>query len=90
MIHSGNSRRIQSDRIAALAWRPVSALRCWWAQLPLITPTPASAKVEFAGQTGLPCGQCHTNPAGSGRSKPAEVQGQWLQGEEVAQLSVSQ
>ena len=30
----------------------------------------AQAKPEFAGQTGLPCGQCHVNPAGSGKLKP--------------------
>ncbi|HXD46775.1 MAG TPA: hypothetical protein VN655_16735 [Pseudolabrys sp.] len=32
--------------------------------------TPASAKPEFAAQTGLPCGQCHVNAAGSGKLKP--------------------
>jgi len=32
-------------------------------------PTPASAKPEFAAQTGMPCGQCHTNPAGGGKLK---------------------
>jgi hypothetical protein len=29
----------------------------------------AMAKPEFAQKTGLPCGQCHTNPAGSGKLK---------------------
>lgn len=31
---------------------------------------PAQAKPEFAAQTGLPCGQCHKNPAGGGPLKP--------------------
>jgi hypothetical protein len=32
---------------------------------------PASAKPEFAAQTGKPCGFCHQNPAGGGALKPA-------------------
>jgi hypothetical protein len=35
----------------------------------LFTPSPVSAKPEFAAQTGLPCGQCHVNPAGGGDLK---------------------
>jgi hypothetical protein len=30
---------------------------------------PATAKPEFSAQTKLPCGQCHTNPAGGGKLK---------------------
>jgi hypothetical protein len=30
----------------------------------LVAPRPAQAKSEFTAQTGLPCGQCHVNPAG--------------------------
>jgi len=33
------------------------------------TPREASAKPEFAAQTGMPCGQCHANPAGGGKLK---------------------
>ena len=29
----------------------------------------ASAKPEFSQQTSLPCGQCHSNPAGGGKLK---------------------
>jgi hypothetical protein len=31
--------------------------------------SPANAKPEFSAQTKLPCGQCHTNPAGGGKLK---------------------
>lgn len=32
----------------------------------LVTPRPAQALPKFAADTGLPCGQCHVNPAGGG------------------------
>jgi len=35
----------------------------------VLVATPAKAKPEFAAQTKLPCGQCHTNPAGGGKLK---------------------
>jgi hypothetical protein len=35
----------------------------------VIGPREAVAKAEFTGQTGLPCGQCHSNPAGGGDLK---------------------
>jgi len=35
----------------------------------LAGPRVAQAKPEFAAQTGLPCGQCHVNPAGGGKLK---------------------
>jgi hypothetical protein len=31
---------------------------------------PANAKPEFAAQTKLACGQCHTNATGGGKLKP--------------------
>jgi len=37
----------------------------------LIGTQPASAKPEFAAQTGKPCRTCHQNPAGGGALKPA-------------------
>ena len=37
----------------------------------VISSQPASAKPEFAAQTGKPCGFCHQNPAGGGALKPA-------------------
>ena len=36
----------------------------------LIDSRSASAKPEFAAQTGKPCGTCHQNPAGGGALKP--------------------
>jgi hypothetical protein len=50
-----------------------------WTGLPLAaalvtaivsSPGPAVAKPEFAAKTGLPCSNCHVNPAGSGPLKP--------------------
>lgn len=35
----------------------------------MLMPRQAAAKPEFAAQTGLPCGQCHSNPAGGGKLK---------------------
>ena len=35
----------------------------------VVGTAPANAKPEFAAQTGLPCGQCHQNPAGGGKLK---------------------
>jgi hypothetical protein len=32
-------------------------------------PRQATAKQEYAQQTGLPCGQCHRNPSGGGTLK---------------------
>ena len=54
------------------------ALACGTAAAMLIVGTislvgsqSASAKPEFAAQTGKPCGNCHQNPAGGGALKPA-------------------
>ncbi len=35
----------------------------------ILTPSPASAKPEYAAQTHLACGKCHVNPAGGGALK---------------------
>jgi len=40
------------------------------ALMTFIAPTSASAKPEFAAQTGKPCGTCHQSPAGGGALKP--------------------
>jgi hypothetical protein len=71
MVHSGHRDTFNSIRTAA---------RCTVAGIgtallvgmigALTVSTPASAKPEFAAQTGLPCGQCHANPAGGGKLKP--------------------
>jgi hypothetical protein len=31
-----------------------------------VAPREAAATPAYASQTGLPCGKCHTNPAGGG------------------------
>ena len=35
----------------------------------ILLPRKAAATPVFAQQTGLPCGQCHENPAGGGKLK---------------------
>ena len=35
----------------------------------IVSSREAAAKPEFATQTKLPCGQCHSNPAGGGKLK---------------------
>jgi hypothetical protein len=35
----------------------------------IVLPQNAAATPVFAQQTGLPCGQCHENPAGGGKLK---------------------
>jgi hypothetical protein len=45
------------------------ALGGFLAAVVLFAPREAAAKPEFSSQTGLPCGQCHANPAGGGDLK---------------------
>ncbi len=68
-----NGRPVRDERIVK---NVLSASACalgataLLAAVMLVTaPRHASAKPEFAAQTGLPCGQCHTNPAGGGKLK---------------------
>jgi hypothetical protein len=35
-----------------------------------VTSGPAEATPQFAQQTKMPCGQCHSNPGGGGKLKP--------------------
>lgn len=35
----------------------------------VVVPRQAAATPVYAQQTGLPCGQCHVNPAGGGKLK---------------------
>ena len=70
MVHAGirgmpKTIRINTLRIAVVIGATIFASTA----IAFLTPSPASAKPEFAAQTGLPCGQCHTNPAGGGKLK---------------------
>jgi hypothetical protein len=70
MAHSGIRNTSNPIRITGFyAAAGISATLVIGATV-LFTPTPASAKPEFAAQTGKPCGQCHVNPAGGGALKP--------------------
>lgn len=68
-----NGRQVRDDRIAK---KILSASACTLgaatllaAAMLVVTPREAAAKPEFAAQTGMPCGQCHANPAGGGKLK---------------------
>ena len=70
MVHSGIHGTSNPIRIAALCTTAgIGAALLVGVTAALIASTPASAKPEFAAQTGLPCGQCHANPAGGGKLK---------------------
>jgi hypothetical protein len=71
MVHSGRRNVSNSIRTATLctgAGMGIALLVGMTAAL--VVSTPATAKPEFAAQTGMPCGQCHANPAGGGKLKP--------------------
>jgi hypothetical protein len=62
----------QNNQFALITLRigaPILAVAGLLAILVIAAPREAAAKPEFAGQTGLPCGQCHSNPAGGGKLK---------------------
>jgi hypothetical protein len=62
-------QNVQTMRIAFRTGASVVAIAALLAMAVTIMPRQASAKPEFAAQTGLPCGQCHSNPAGGGKLK---------------------
>ena len=61
-VHQVCNDRILSASACALGVVAAAAML-------VATPRQASAKPEFSAQTGLPCGQCHANPAGGGKLK---------------------
>lgn len=70
MKHSatcGVSNRIRTGALCLGAG--IAATLLLGATATLIGTTAANAKPEFAAQTGMPCGQCHQNPAGGGKLK---------------------
>lgn len=71
MVHSGRRDASNSIRTAALyTVAGIGTALLVSMTVALSVSTPATAKPEFAAQTGLPCGQCHQNPAGGGALKP--------------------
>ena len=60
------SHAVQYSRVAAT----FCVIFLAGALIAFIAPTSASAKPEFAAQTGKACGACHQNPAGGGALKP--------------------
>jgi len=70
LVHTGirgTPKKIRSDVVRVTVGTAAAVLAS--ATVGLITPTPGQAKVEFAAQTSLPCGQCDVNPAGDGKLK---------------------
>lgn len=65
---SSTSQRITTMTIAGTVG--IMAAMLVAAMTLTVAPREAEAKPEFAQQTGLPCGQCHVNPGGSGKLKP--------------------
>ena len=65
----GNKRIIPSNSVLPVAAIGIGAALLVFGAAMVVGPRQALAKPEFAAQTGLPCGQCHVNPAGSGKLK---------------------
>ena len=56
--------------LLGIAGASTVAMATWVAATMLfVLPRKAAATPVFAQQTGLPCGQCHENPAGGGKLK---------------------
>jgi len=66
MAHSAVQNSLGAGRVVAAFCVALLA----GALITFVAPTSASAKPEFAAQTGKPCGTCHQNPAGGGALKP--------------------
>lgn len=66
------SQRVSTSRVTAQGMLIAGAsafaiIALAAASMLVVSSERASAKAEFAQQTKLPCGQCHSNPAGSGK-----------------------
>jgi len=61
--------QVCNDRILSASACALGVVALTAAAMLVATPRQASAKPEFSAQTGLPCGQCHANPAGGGKLK---------------------
>jgi hypothetical protein len=67
--HVMTIQNAQSALIAIRTGASILAAAGLLATAVTVAPRNAAAKPEFAAQTGLPCGQCHSNPAGGGKLK---------------------
>jgi hypothetical protein len=54
-------------------WRVILAGAAGWAlagTMLIVAPSQVAATLAYTRQTGLPCGQCHENPAGGRKLTP--------------------
>ncbi len=65
MHHVANRLR-PAAVLAGIAGCAVATL-LFAATILVVAPREAAATAAYAQQTGLPCGQCHVNPAGAGK-----------------------
>jgi hypothetical protein len=69
VIDVGAARAASARRVFLRIGLPLAASLAMGTAI-VSLPGPAAAKPEFAAKTGLPCSNCHVNPAGSGPLKP--------------------
>jgi len=69
MLHTENDLSKRRGAVLVPVVIGIAAALLIGGSIVLIAPRDAAAKPEFAAQTGLPCGQCHVNPAGGGKLK---------------------
>jgi glycine/D-amino acid oxidase-like deaminating enzyme len=71
MTDTRNSRSLRVAATIVLAGATGLAAAVLLAAAALtVAPRTAEALPQYAQQTGLPCAQCHVNPAGGGKLKP--------------------
>jgi len=63
------NQNTQSALVAFRTGASILAVAGLLAMAVTLAPRHAAAKPEYSAQTSLPCGQCHTNPAGGGKLK---------------------
>lgn len=66
--HASNARTIGTHTFIVGA-SALAVTTLFGAAMLIASSVGVSAKPEFTQQTKLPCGQCHSNPAGGGKLK---------------------